>query len=55
VSLPWSRTVVMNPGVQLRSVVATSLTGHLNCSITDGAGQPVAMSTSSAMIATCTR
>ena len=55
VSLPWSTSVVMNPGVQLRSVVATSLTGHLNCSITDGAGQPVAMSTSSAMIATCTR
>ncbi len=55
VSLPWSRTVVMNPGAQIRSVVATSLTGHLNCSITDGAGQPVAMSTSNAMIATCTR
>jgi hypothetical protein len=55
VSLPWSRTVVMNPGVQMRSVVATSLTGHLNCSIIDGAGQPVAMSTSNAMIATCTR
>ena len=55
VSLPWSRTVVMNPGTQLRSVVATSLTGHLNCSITDGQGQPVAVSTSSAMIATCTR
>lgn len=55
VSLPWSRTVVMNPGVQIRSVVATSLTGHLNCSITDGVGQPVAMSTSSAMIATCSR
>jgi Mycobacterium membrane protein len=55
VSLPWSRTMVMNPGVQLRSVVATSLTGHLNCSITDGAGQPVAISTSNAMIATCTR
>jgi hypothetical protein len=55
VSLPWSRTVVMNPGMELRSVVATSLTGHLNCSITDGAGQPVAISTSSAMIATCTR
>ncbi len=55
VSLPWSRTVVMNPGGQLRSIVATSLTGHLNCSITDGAGQPVAMSTSNAMIATCTR
>jgi Mycobacterium membrane protein len=55
VSLPWSRTVVMNPGAQIRSVVATSLTGHLNCSIIDGAGQPVAMSASNAMIATCSR
>lgn len=55
VSLPWSRTVVMNPGVQVRSVVATSLTGHLNCSITDGAGQPIAVSTSNSLIATCTR
>ena len=55
VSLPWSRTVLLNPGVQLRSVVATSLTGHLNCSITDGAGAPVAVSTSNSMIATCTR
>jgi hypothetical protein len=55
VSLPWSRTVVMDPGVQIRSVVATSLTGHLNCLITDGAGQPIAMSTGNSMIATCTR
>ena len=55
VSLPWSRTVVMNPGVGVRSVVATSLTGRLNCSIIDGAGQPVSMSTSNAMIATCSR
>ena len=55
VSLPWSRTVVMNPGVQIRSVVATSLTGRLNCSIIDGQGQPVAMSASNAMIATCSR
>ena len=55
VSLPWSRTVVMNPGTEIRSVVATSLTGHLNCSITDGVGQPISMSTSSAMIATCAR
>jgi hypothetical protein len=55
VSLPWSRTVVLNPGVGLRSVVATSLTGHLNCSISDDVGQPVAISTSSAMIATCSR
>jgi Mycobacterium membrane protein len=55
VSLPWSRTVVLNPGVGMRSVVATSLTGHLNCSISDSVGQPVAISTSSAMIATCSR
>ena len=55
VSLPWSRTVVLNAGVEIRSVIATSLTGHLNCSIADGVGQPVAISTSSAMIATCSR
>ncbi|HEY1840329.1 MAG TPA: MmpS family transport accessory protein [Mycobacterium sp.] len=55
VSLPWSRTVVLNPGVGMRSVVATSLTGHLNCSISDGVGQPVAISTSSTMIAACSR
>lgn len=55
VSLPWSRTVVLNPGVGMRSVVATSLAGHLNCSISDGVGEPVAISTSSAMIATCSR
>ena len=55
VSLPWSRTVVLNPGVSMRSVVATSLTGHLNCSIADGVGQPISVSTSGAMIATCSR
>jgi hypothetical protein len=55
VSLPWSRTVVLNPGVSTRSVVATSLTGRLNCSIADGVGQNVAISTSSTMIATCSR
>ena len=55
VSLPWSRTILLNPGVGLRSVVATSLTGHLNCSISDSVGQPVAISTSSTMIATCSR
>jgi len=55
VSLPWSRTVVLNPGVSMRSVVATSLTGRLNCSIADGVGQNVAISTSSTMIATCSR
>ncbi|MDT5226948.1 MAG: hypothetical protein QOH94_741 [Mycobacterium sp.] len=55
VSLPWSRTVILNPGVGTRSVVATSLTGRLNCSIADNVGQPVAISTSSTMIATCSR
>ncbi len=55
VSLPWSKTIVLNPGVQLKSVVATSLGGHLNCAITNAEGQLVAMSTSNAMIATCTR
>ncbi len=55
VSLPWSRTVVLNPGVSTRSVVATSLTGRLNCSIADGVGQNIAISTSSTMIATCSR
>jgi hypothetical protein len=55
VSLPWARTVVLNPGVSTRSVVATSLTGRLNCSIADGVGQNVAISTSSTMIAACSR
>ncbi len=55
VSLPWSRTVVLNPGVSTRSVVATSLIGRLNCSIADGVGDNVAISTSSTMIATCSR
>ncbi len=55
VSLPWSKTIVLNPGVQLKSVVATSLGGHLNCAITNAEGQLVVASTSGAMIATCTR
>ena len=55
VALPWSRTVVLDPGVSTRSVVATSLTGRLNCSIADGVGQNIAISTSSTMIATCSR
>jgi hypothetical protein len=55
VSLPWAKAVVLNPGVQTKSVVATSLTGRLNCEITDAQGQPVAVSASNAMIATCAR
>ncbi len=55
VSLPWSKAIVLNPGVQLKSVVATSLGGHLNCAITNAEGQMVVASTSNTMIATCTR
>ena len=33
VSLPWSKVIVLNPGVQTQSVLATSIYGRLNCSI----------------------
>jgi hypothetical protein len=55
VSLPWSKTIVLNPGVQTKSVIATSLAGQLNCAITDAAGQTIVASTNHTMIATCTR
>ncbi|MGH3636183.1 MmpS family transport accessory protein [Mycobacterium sp.] len=55
VSLPWSKAVVLDPGVQLKSVTATSLTGRLNCAITDAVGQPLVVSANNSMIATCTR
>lgn len=55
VSLPWSKTIVLNPGVQLKSVIATSLGAHLDCTITNAEGQTVVASTTNAMIATCTR
>jgi hypothetical protein len=55
VALPWSRTVVLNPGVQPSSVTATSVTGHLNCSITDASGATLALQNNNSMIATCTR
>jgi len=55
VALPWSRTVVLNPGVTLSSVTATSLTGQLNCSITDAAGAPIAVQNNNTMIANCTK
>jgi hypothetical protein len=55
VALPWSKTVVLNPGVELKSVVATSLSGRLGCAISDAAGQTVVASAGSSIIATCTR
>lgn len=55
VSLPWVKMVVLNPGVQTESVIATSLYGRLNCSIVTATGQPVVVSTNNTIIATCTR
>ena len=52
VSLPWSRVVVLNPGVETESVVATSFYGQLNCSVYNAAGQRIIASNTSNM-ATC--
>ncbi len=54
VALPWSKTVVLDPGVTLSSVTATSVTGQLNCSITDASGGTIALQTNNSMITTCT-
>jgi hypothetical protein len=55
VALPWAKTVTLNPGVTLSSVTATSVTGQLNCSISDGSGQAVAVQNNNTMITTCTK
>jgi hypothetical protein len=55
VALPWARTVTLNPGVELKSVTATSLTGQLNCSVTDSTGATLVAQNTGAMIATCTK
>ncbi len=55
VSLPWSKMVVLNPGVQTVSVVATSFYGRLNCSVVNAAGQTVVASANNGPLATCTR
>ena len=55
VALPWSRTVTLDPGVELSSVTATSLTGQLNCAITDAAGATLVAQANNSMFATCTR
>jgi hypothetical protein len=54
VALPWTKTLVLNPGVETRSVTATSLTGQLNCTVTDGTGATIAAQSNNAAIATCT-
>ena len=55
VSLPWSKVIVLNPGVQTESVVATSFYGRLNCAIVNAAGQPAVTSANNGVMATCTR
>ena len=55
VSLPWSKMIVLNPGVQTLSVIATSISGRLDCSVVNAEGQTVVTSTNNAIIATCTR
>ncbi len=55
VALPWTRTVVLNPGVVTKSVTATSLTGQLNCSVTDGTGSVLVAQQNNAAITTCIR
>ena len=55
VALPWSKTVVLDPGVELSSVTATSVAGQLNCSITDASGGLIAQQSTNSMIATCTK
>ena len=54
VSLPWTKMVVLNPGVQTESVVATSFTGRLNCAVVNAAGQTIVASANNAIVATCT-
>jgi hypothetical protein len=55
VALPWAKTVVLDPGVTLSSVTATSVTGQLNCTITDAAGTAIAVQNNNTMIANCTK
>ncbi|MEE6178880.1 MmpS family transport accessory protein [Mycobacterium sp. 050134] len=55
VALPWSRMIVLNPGVQTVSVVASSFYGQLNCSVVNAAGQTVVASANNNNLATCTR
>ena len=55
VALPWTKQVVLDPGVELSSVTATSVAGQLNCTITDAAGATLAAQNNNSMITNCTR
>lgn len=54
VALPWTRTVVLNPGVDLKSVTATSVAGKLNCSISNGSGDTLVQQNAGTILAACT-
>jgi Mycobacterium membrane protein len=54
VTLPWTKTLVLNPDVNFESVTATSVTGQLNCVITDANGATLVAQNNNSMIATCT-
>ncbi|CAN5452032.1 hypothetical protein BH10ACT9_BH10ACT9_39150 [soil metagenome] len=54
VTLPWTKTLVLNPDVNFQSVTATSVTGQLNCVITDANGATLVAQNNNSMIATCT-
>lgn len=55
VALPWAKTVELDPGVELKSITATSVGGQLNCGIYDATGQLIAFQSNNTMIATCTQ
>ncbi len=55
VSLPWTKAVVLNPGVQTQSVIASSIYSHLNCAIVNAAGQTVVVRANNSAMTTCTR
>ena len=55
VALPWTKTIVLDPGVDLTSVTATSMMGQLNCSITDAGGATIVAQANNSMITTCTK
>ncbi|WP_156623155.1 MmpS family transport accessory protein [Mycobacterium sp. 1164966.3] len=55
VALPWTKIVVLNPGVQTKSVIATSIYSQLNCAVVNAAGQTVVASAKNGNLATCTR
>ncbi|RAV07001.1 hypothetical protein DQP55_22935 [Mycolicibacterium sp. GF69] len=55
VALPWVKQVILDPGVELKSVTATSVAGQLNCSILDASGTLLTAQNNNSMIATCTQ